>query len=69
MPSDANFAESGEVGAARAVYRDGKKVVDLWGGYRDGVRRAEWREDTVVVMLSTAKGVSSLALALAHADR
>jgi CubicO group peptidase (beta-lactamase class C family) len=61
-----NFAERGEVGAACAVYRDGRKVVDLWGGYRDGTTRAEWCEDTVVVMFSTTKGVSSLALALAH---
>jgi CubicO group peptidase (beta-lactamase class C family) len=62
-----NFAEGGEVGAACAVYRDGRKVVDLWGGYRDGKTRTPWREDTVVVMMSTTKGVSSLALALAHA--
>ena len=62
----ANFAERGEVGAACSVYRDGKKVVDLWGGYRDGGRRAEWRQDTVVVMYSTTKGVSGLALAVAH---
>lgn len=61
-----NFAEHGEVGAACAVYRDGNRVVDLWGGYRDGVRRAAWLEDTVVVMFSTTKGISSLALALAH---
>jgi len=61
-----NFVERGEVGAACAVYRDGRKVVDLWGGYRDGRTRAEWRADTVVVMFSTTKGVSSLALALAH---
>lgn len=61
-----NFAERGEVGAACAVYRDGRKVVDLWGGYRDGTTRAEWGEDTVVVMFSTTKGVASLALALAH---
>lgn len=61
-----NFAERGEVGAACAVYRDGVKVVDLWGGYRDGVTREPWRADTVVLMNSTTKGVASLALALAH---
>ena len=61
-----NFDERGEIGAACAVYRDGKKVVDLWGGYRDGAARKEWREDTVVVMFSATKGVSGLALALAH---
>ena len=61
-----NFAERGEIGAACAIYRDGKKVVDLWGGYRDGQTRAEWRENTVVVVFSTSKGMSGLALALAH---
>jgi CubicO group peptidase (beta-lactamase class C family) len=34
-----NFTERGEIGAAFAVYQDGRKVVDLWGGYRDGHRR------------------------------
>jgi CubicO group peptidase (beta-lactamase class C family) len=43
------------VGAACAVFRDGKKVVDLWGGYRDGAARKEWREDTVVVLFSATK--------------
>jgi CubicO group peptidase (beta-lactamase class C family) len=61
-----NFAERGEVGAACAVYRDGKKVVDLWGGFRDAETHAKWQENTVVVMFSTTKGVSSLAIALAH---
>ncbi|GIF10125.1 hypothetical protein FHX34_10114 [Actinoplanes teichomyceticus] len=34
-----NFAEKREIGSARAVYRGGRKVVDLCGGYRDGVAR------------------------------
>lgn len=62
-----NFAERGEIGAACAVYRDGRKVVDLWGGYRDGIARAPWREDTMVNVFSTTKGVASFAVALAHA--
>ena len=33
-----NFAERGEIGAACVVHRDGRKVVDLWGGYRDMAR-------------------------------
>ncbi|GAA3265198.1 hypothetical protein GCM10020218_000700 [Dactylosporangium vinaceum] len=45
-----NFAERGEIGAACAVYRDGRKVVDLWGGYRDGRAREPWREDTLVTV-------------------
>ena len=27
-----NFASGKEIGAACAVYKDGHKVVDLWGG-------------------------------------
>ena len=61
-----NFAERDEIGAACAVYRDGRTVVDLWGGYRDGVTRAPWEQDTLVPMFSTTKGVASMAIAVAH---
>jgi CubicO group peptidase (beta-lactamase class C family) len=61
-----NFSERGEIGAACAVYRDGVKVVDLWGGYRDGRRRLPWERDTLVTVFSTTKGVASLAVAVAH---
>ena len=47
-----NFAERGEIGAACVVHRDGRKVVDLWGGYRDGVARKPWESDTVVTTFS-----------------
>lgn len=61
-----NFAERGEVGAACAFYRDGRKVVDLWGGYRDGVERLPWQEDTLVTVFSATKGMSSLVIPVAH---
>ncbi|HYH88887.1 MAG TPA: serine hydrolase domain-containing protein [Solirubrobacteraceae bacterium] len=61
-----NFAERHEIGAACAVYRDGRNVVDLWGGYRDGVTRAAWEQDTLVPMFSTTKGVASMAVAVAQ---
>ena len=61
-----NFAERGEIGAACCVYREGRKVVDLWGGYRDGAARAPWEEHTVVPMFSTTKGVASMTVAVAH---
>lgn len=48
-----------------AVYRDGRKVVDLWGGYRDWHTRAPWQQDTIVNVFSTTKGVASLAVAVA----
>jgi CubicO group peptidase (beta-lactamase class C family) len=62
-----NMAGGDEVGAALAVYRDGVKVVDLWGGFRNGITKAQWHEDTLVNMFSTTKGVASLAVAVAAA--
>ena len=60
-----NMVSGQEVGAAVAVYRDGVKVVDLWGGFRNGITEAPWQEDTLVNMFSTTKGVASLAIAVA----
>ncbi|MPZ74701.1 MAG: serine hydrolase, partial [Nitriliruptorales bacterium] len=40
--------------------------MDLWGGYRDGVAKKPWESDTLVTVMSTTKGVSSVALAVAH---
>jgi CubicO group peptidase (beta-lactamase class C family) len=62
-----NMVSGQEVGAAVTVYRDGVKVVDLWGGFRNGITEAPWEEDTLVNMFSTTKGVASLAIAVAVA--
>jgi CubicO group peptidase (beta-lactamase class C family) len=63
-----NLGSGQEVGAAFSVYRDGRKVVDLWGGYRNGITQAPWREDTLVNVFSTTKGVASLAVAVAASE-
>jgi len=60
-----NMTSGQEVGAAVAVYRDGRKVVDLWGGFRNGITGVPWEQDTIVNVFSTTKGVASLALAVA----
>jgi CubicO group peptidase (beta-lactamase class C family) len=62
-----NFAERGEIGAAVAAYWRGEKVVDLWGGWRIPEGDAPWNEDTMVVVMSTTKGLSAMTLALANA--
>jgi CubicO group peptidase (beta-lactamase class C family) len=60
-----NLSSGREIGSAIAVYRDGRKVVDLWGGYRNGDTRAPWQQDTLVNVFSTTKGIASLAVAVA----
>lgn len=62
-----NFAERGEIGAAVAAYWRGEKVVDLWGGRRTPVGDGPWTEDTMVVVMSTTKGLSAMTLAVANA--
>jgi CubicO group peptidase (beta-lactamase class C family) len=61
-----NFSERKELGAACAVHHRGEKVVDLWGGHRDRHRTRSWLEDTLVVVYSTSKGLSAVAVALAR---
>lgn len=63
-----NFRERGEIGAACAIYHMGKKVVDLWGGYRNHKTREPWEADTLVNVFSTTKGVSALTIAHAHSQ-
>ena len=62
---DLNFAVREEKGAAVAVYVDGEKVVDLWGGERNDAHEP-WEENTLVPVYSTTKGISALVLAIAH---
>jgi CubicO group peptidase (beta-lactamase class C family) len=61
-----NFTRRNELGAACCIYFQGEKVVDLWGGMRDKATGAPWEEDTMVGVFSIAKGMSGLAMALAH---
>src|SRR5687767_3181973 len=62
-----NFAERGEIGAAVAAYWHGDKVVDLWGGRRMPQADEPWRRDTMVVVMSSTKGLSAMTLAVANA--
>lgn len=61
-----NFEQRGERGAAVAVYRDGRKVVDLWAGARDVDGREPWAVDTAQVVRSATKGVAVAVVLLLH---
>jgi CubicO group peptidase (beta-lactamase class C family) len=57
-----NFETLGERGAAVAVYRDGRKVVDLWAGTRDVDGTDPWERDTAQIVRSATKGVAAAVL-------
>ncbi|MGW4608625.1 serine hydrolase domain-containing protein [Streptomyces sp. NPDC004532] len=57
-----NFETMGERGAAVAVYRNGRKVVDLWAGTRDIDGTHPWERDTAQIVRSATKGVAAAVL-------
>jgi CubicO group peptidase (beta-lactamase class C family) len=61
-----NFEALGERGAAVALYRDGRKVVDLYAGLADPEGTAPWEQDTAQVVRSATKGVAAACLLLLH---
>ena len=56
--------EGGEVGAAVAVYVEGDKVVDLWGGVARPASGEVWSANTPVVVFSVSKGALAVCAAL-----
>ncbi|MCF3176520.1 beta-lactamase family protein [Streptomyces sioyaensis] len=65
----ANFARRGERGAAVTVYQHGRKVVDLWGGTKDGDAQGEaapWEAGTAQVIRSASKGIAAVVPLLLH---
>ncbi|KAJ5457736.1 hypothetical protein N7475_009124 [Penicillium sp. IBT 31633x] len=53
-----------EVGASLCVNIDGKNVLDIWGGHADAAKTRPWKEDTVVVVWSCSKVVTTIAALL-----
>lgn len=53
-----------DTGAALAVYVDGRKQVDVWGGVADPASGTDWTEETLAIVYSCSTGV--LALCLLH---
>ncbi|MEV7521681.1 serine hydrolase domain-containing protein [Streptomyces sp. NPDC091371] len=61
-----NFEVLGDRGAAVSVYRDGRKVVDLWGGTKDADGTDPWTADTAQIVRSATKGVAAAVPLLLH---
>src|SRR5947207_5865975 len=57
-----NFNKLGELGAAVAVWQNGKAIIDLEGGFKDARREHPWTSDTLVLIWSATKGLGSACL-------
>jgi CubicO group peptidase (beta-lactamase class C family) len=65
----ANFVDRRDLGAACAVYVDGRPVVDLWGGIADARAGRPWVHDTSAVIFSCSKGLLAICAYLLVQDR
>jgi CubicO group peptidase (beta-lactamase class C family) len=59
-----NFATGEDLGASAAVYHRGRKVVDIYGGSFDESGDRLYDDQTLQIVFSTTKGVTSIALAM-----
>lgn len=57
-----NFNEGLELGAAYSFWKDGREVASGYGGYVDTERSVLWDEETLVLVWSATKGVTSATL-------
>jgi CubicO group peptidase (beta-lactamase class C family) len=57
-----NFTGFGELGAAVSIWKNGKPILDLNGGFRDSKRESPWTPDTIVLIWSATKGLASACL-------
>lgn len=55
--------ERRDIGAALTVYLHGKRVVNVMGGFADPTAFRPWKEDTLVNVWSTTKGLMAVAIA------
>ncbi len=60
---ESNFETQGDVGASFCAYKDGEKVVDLWGGHSDKAKSKPWTEETLANVWSTTKGMTATVIA------
>ena len=51
-----------ELGCAITMEVEGEVVLDLWGGHADLDKTKEWKEDTIVNVFSTTKGMAAMCL-------
>jgi len=55
-----NFLENMEDGASFALFKDGKCLVDLWGGHKNAAHTDPWEKDTITNVFSTTKIMTAL---------
>ena len=59
---DENFRSRGELGASVSLWREGREILSLAGGWRDRAKTVPWTEETLVLTWSITKALGSACL-------
>ena len=57
------FLKNQEIGASFAVYKEGKPLIDLWGGFQNKDNK-KWEENTIVNVFSATKGIYEIIVSI-----
>ena len=57
------FIKQEEIGASFAIYKEGKPLIDLWGGFKNK-KNQKWDENTIVNVFSATKGIYEIIVSI-----
>jgi CubicO group peptidase (beta-lactamase class C family) len=57
------FLKQEEIGASFAIYKEGKPLIDLYGGFKD-ISNKNWEENTIVNVFSATKGIYEIIVSI-----
>jgi len=57
------FLNNQEIGASFAIYKEGKPLIDLWGGFQNKDNK-KWEENTIVNVFSATKGIYEIIVSI-----
>jgi CubicO group peptidase (beta-lactamase class C family) len=57
------FLNNQEIGASFAIYKEGKPLIDLWGGFQIKDNK-KWEENTIVNVFSATKGIYEIIVSI-----
>ncbi|NCU63108.1 MAG: class A beta-lactamase-related serine hydrolase, partial [Candidatus Fonsibacter lacus] len=57
------FLKQEEIGASFAIYKEGKPLIDLYGGFKNK-NNEKWEENTIVNVFSATKGIYEIIVSI-----
>jgi CubicO group peptidase (beta-lactamase class C family) len=60
---ESHFLKQEEIGASFAIYKEGKPLIDLHGGFKDKNNK-NWEENTIVNVFSATKGIYEIIVSI-----